>query len=139
MKVKNIPIFRQKVLDAVPITQAEVSKMLGIDHRDTSKLIKAMLEEHIIRRTKANNTFLLEKNGSEVKEKKVCFDILLSGEKFSPCCGCGLECDPGHCLKLAEWVAGFVKKDDKKESLSNDDTKLKYKKGDKKQERNILR
>lgn len=133
MKVKNIPIFRQKVLDAVPITQAEVSKMLGIDHRDTSKLIKAMLEDHIIRRTKADRTFLLEKNGSDIPEKKRDFNVLLSGDKFSPCCGCGLECDPRHCLKLAEWVAGFVNKNDKKESSSNDDTKLEYKKGDKKQ------
>lgn len=134
MKVKDIPIFKQRVLDTVPITQADVSKILGIDHRDTSKLIKKMLEEHIIKRTKINNTFLLEKNGSEVKENKICFDALLSGEKFSPCCGCELECDSRYCPKLTEWVVGDIKKDDKKISLPNDYIKLEYKKGDKKQE-----
>jgi DNA-binding Lrp family transcriptional regulator len=133
MKVKDIPIFKQKVLDAMPITQAEVSKILRIDHRDTSRLIKAMLEEHIIKRTKANNTFLLEKNGSDVKAKKVCFDVLLSGGKFSPCCNCELECDPGDCRKLTEWLIEGVNKEDKKGSTSNDDIKLKNIKGDKKQ------
>lgn len=104
MKVKDIPILKQKVLDAIPITQAEVAKMLGIDRRDTSRLIVAMLKEHIIKRTKADNTFLLEKNGSSVCEKKKSFEALLSGEKFSPCCGCELECDPGQCQKLTEWI-----------------------------------
>ncbi len=103
MKIKDIPIFRQKVLDALPITQAEVSKMLGIDHRATSKLIAAMLKEHSIKRIKTDRTFLIEKNGSDVHEKK-CFDALLSGGKFSPCCGCELECDPGCCEKLIEWI-----------------------------------
>lgn len=106
MKVKDIPIFKQKILDAIPITQAEVSKMLGIDHRDTSKLIGAMLKEHIIKRTKADRTFLIEKNGSDIREKKKGFEMLLSGGKFSPCCGCDLVCDPELCQKLTEWLMG---------------------------------
>jgi len=105
MKVKDIPILKQKVLDAIPITQAEVAKMLGIDRRDASRLIVTMLKEHIIKRTKTDNTFLLEKNGSNVCEKKEKgFEALLSGDKFSPCCGCESECDPGQCQKLTEWV-----------------------------------
>ncbi len=103
MKIKDIPIFKQKVLDVIPITQAEVTKMLGIDSRDTSRLIAAMLKEHIIKRTKSDNTFLLLKNGSDVQKEKD-FGALLSGEKFSPCCGCELECDPGNCEKLNEWL-----------------------------------
>lgn len=106
MKVKDIPILKQKVLDAMPITQAEVAKILGIDRRDTSRLIVAMLKDHTIKRTKATNTFLLEKNGSDVIEKKKDLVALLSGEKFSPCCGCELECDPGQCQKLTEWLMG---------------------------------
>lgn len=106
MKVKDIPIFKQKVLDAIPVTQAEVGKLLGIDRRDTSRLIVAMLKEHIIRRTKTDNTFLLEKNGNNVCEKKKDLGVLLSGGKFSPCCGCELECDPEHCQKLTEWLMG---------------------------------
>jgi hypothetical protein len=108
MKVKDIPIFRQKVLDALPITQAAVSKMLGIDHRDTSKLIGIMLKEHIINRTKVDRTFLINKNGSDndggSKEKKKDFGALLSGGKFSPCSGCESDCDPGNCQRLMEWI-----------------------------------
>ena len=106
MKVKDIPIFKQKVLCALPITQAEVSKMLGIDHRDTSKLIGVMLKDHIIKRTRADRTFLLEKNGSDIQEKKIDFNVLLSGDKFSPCCGCDLDCDPVNCNKLTVWIMG---------------------------------
>lgn len=105
MKVKDIPIFKQKVLDAIPITQVEVGKMLGIGHRDTSKLIGVMLKEHIIKKTRSDRTFLIEKNGSDVDKKKD-FGVLLSGEKFSPCCGCELECDPVQCKKLVEWLIG---------------------------------
>lgn len=67
-----------------------MGKMLGIDHRDTSKLIGVMLKEHIIKRTKADRTFMIEKNGSDMSEKKKDFGALLSGGKFSPCCGCEL-------------------------------------------------
>lgn len=106
MKVKDIAIFKQKVLDAIPITQAEVGKMLGIDHRDTSKLIGIMLKEHIIKKSKSDRTFLIEKNGNGMDglDKNKDFGTLLSGEKFSPCCGCELECDPARCKKLEEWL-----------------------------------
>lgn len=103
MKIKDIPVLKQRVLDAIPITQAEVAKILGIDRRDTSRLIAVMLKEHAIKRTKTDSTFLLEKK-SDVSEKKKDFGALLSGEKFSPCCGCGLECDPRHCQRLSEWL-----------------------------------
>lgn|SRR3990167_1259326 len=140
MKVKDIPILKQRVLDAMPITQAEVAKMLGIDRRDTSRLIAVMLKEHIIKRTKADNTFLLEKNGSDVREKKKDLGALLSGEKFSPCCGCELVCDPAHCQKLTEWVMGYIKLDKEQKdellSLDGEDKKLEDEKskknGDKK-------
>lgn len=108
MKTKDIPIFRQKVLDALPITQADVSKMLGIDHRDASKLIGIMLKEHVINRTKVDRTFLINKDGSGddegKKEKKKDFGGLLSEGKFSPCCGCESNCDPGNCQRLMEWI-----------------------------------
>jgi hypothetical protein len=105
MKAKDIPVFRQKVLDALPITQADISKMLGIDHRDASKLIGIMLKEHVINRTKVDRTFLINKNGEGLKtEKKKDFGALLSNGKFSPCSGCESNCDPENCEKLATWI-----------------------------------
>lgn len=104
MRVKDIPILKQKVLDAIPATQAEITKMLGINRRDTSRLIAVMLKEHIIKRTKADSTFLLEKNGSDMQEKKRDFNALLSGDKFAPCCGCEIDCNPIHCSKLTVWL-----------------------------------
>lgn len=124
MKVKDIPVFRQKVLDALPITQAEVSKILGIGSRDVSRLIIPMMKEHLIKRTKVDNTFLLEKNGSEADEnvvkKKRGFEVLLADGKFSPCCNCDLECDPIHCQKLTEWIM-CIEKDYKDDPRSSKD------------------
>lgn len=122
MKVKDIPVFRQKVLESLPIMQSDVSKLLGIDHRDTSKLIGAMLKDHLIKRTKADKTFLIEKNGSEDEKKhEKDFGALLSNGKFSPCCGCALECDPIHCQKLTEWINEYIKEKDMK---NKDKTKI---------------
>lgn len=125
MKTKDIPIFRQKVLDVLPITQAEVGKILGIGSRDVSKLVIPMTKEHLIRRTKVDNTFLLEKNGSDIDknviEENKRFEVLLSNGKFSPCCSCDLECDPIHCQKLTEWIMG-IGKDYEKDSQSKGDS-----------------
>lgn len=105
MKVKDVPILKQRVLDMLPITQSDMWKKLGINHRDGSQLIGIMMKENLIKRTKADRTYLLENaNGHEKKEKKADLNVLLSKGKFSPCCGCDLECDPGHCQKLTEWI-----------------------------------
>lgn len=108
MKVRDIPILKQKVLDMLPITQADMWKTLGINHRDGSQLVSIMVKEHLVRKTKADKTYLLEDaNGYEKKEKKkVDFNVLLSNGKFSPCCGCELECDSALCKKLTEWIMG---------------------------------
>ena len=106
MKVKEIPVLKQRVLDILPITQAEMWKVLGINHRDGSQLVGIMVKENLIKKTKADKTYLLESiNGHEnIKKKKADFNALLSKDKFSPCCGCELECDPGECRKLTDWI-----------------------------------
>lgn len=109
MKTKDIPIFEKRVLDMLPITQAEVWKQLKIGSRNGSGLIKVMLEHKLVKRTKiSGGTYLIEKlNGSEHK-KEIKFDILLSkcGTMFSPCCGCNMICDPEKCVSLTEWILG---------------------------------
>lgn len=107
MKVKDIPIFKQKTLDMLPITQAEVWKKLGINSRDGSELISIMLEEHLIKRTKQYNTFLVERlNGDrKAEKKKKSFLVLFSKNgKFSPCCGCLLDCNALTCKRLHNWL-----------------------------------
>lgn len=71
MKVKDIPILKKKVLDILPITQAEVWKKLGIDSSEGSELIRTMLAENLIKRTKEGGTYLIESpNGDRTKDVK---------------------------------------------------------------------
>lgn len=108
MKVKDIPALKQRVLDMLPVTQADMWKTLGISHRDGSQLIGIMVKENLVKKTKVDKTYLLESmNGNKEKEKKVDFSVLLSKDKFSPCCGCEIECDPTHCQKLMDWIMGL--------------------------------
>lgn len=108
MKTKDVPILKQKVLEILPITQAEVWKKLGIDSREGSELITIMLGEHIIKRTKKDKTFLIERldgNGHIKDDHKEGFSVLLSKSgKFSPCSGCDLVCDPTECRLLTIWL-----------------------------------
>ena len=108
MKVKDIPILKQRLLDMLPITQADMWKALGINHRDGSQLVSIMMKENLVKKTKADKTYLLESvNGHEKKEKKkkkTGFSALLSKDKFAPCCGCEVECDPTYCQKLTDWI-----------------------------------
>lgn len=106
MKVKDFPILRQKVLDMLPIMQADLSKKLDLDRRDVSRLVGKILEEKIIKRTKSNGTFLIEKSEKDnKKEDKKNFSVLIgSNGKFSPCCGCTIKCVPTNCKLLNEWL-----------------------------------
>lgn len=106
MKTKDIPILEKRVLDMLPITQADIWKKLEIGRRDGSGLIISMLKHRLVKRTKiGGGTYLIEKlNGSE-HNKETKFNILLSKSgAFSPCCGCSTACDPTKCSVLAEWV-----------------------------------
>lgn len=109
MKTKDVPIFKQKIMDMLPITQAEVWKTLGINSRDGSALIEIMLKEDLIKKTRVKKTFLVEaKNGRRSKEKlksESTFYTLLSNKgEFSPCCGCTIECHPPKCVLLDRWL-----------------------------------
>lgn len=105
MKTKDVPNLKQKVLDMLPITQAEIWKSLGIGSRDGSSLITIMLEENLVKRTRVDRTFLIEKtNGNGRVEKMSISPLLSSKETFAPCCGCGLDCIPSRCTLLTTWL-----------------------------------
>lgn len=101
MKAQEIPDLKEKVLGLLPITQADMWKNLGINRRDASKLVSIMINEGLIERTRINGTYLLE----EKKKRKKGFAVLLSESgKFSPCCGCELDCEAEICTKLRQWL-----------------------------------
>lgn len=108
MKAKDIIVLKEKVLDMLPITQAEMWKNLGIGRRDGARLVGIMVHENIIKRTKSVSTFLLERLNGEKrydKKKKSKYSPLLSKSgTFSPCCGCGEECNSQTCELLIKWV-----------------------------------
>lgn len=108
MKIKDIPRLKQQVMSILPITQAEMWKALGINSKDGSELIGYMLNERLIKRTiikiGSSRTFLLESANGTGHAKKTDFSVLLSGGKFSPCCGCEKDCVPAGCMQLAQWV-----------------------------------
>lgn len=110
MKTKDVPVFKQKVLDMLPITQAEIWKTLRIGQRDASDLISIMIDENLIKKRRLNRTFMLERmNGSGKKKmgnkKKIGFAVLLSNDdQFSPCCNCRLDCEPSTCILLDKWL-----------------------------------
>jgi len=108
MKIKDIPRLKQQVMSILPITQAEMWKALGINSKDGSELIGYMLNERLIKRTiikiGSRRTFLLESANGNGHAKRIDYSVLLSGDKFSPCCGCVEDCVPANCRQLAEWV-----------------------------------
>jgi len=106
MKVKDIPVLKQKVLDMLPVMQSDMWKNLGISHRDGSALVSIMIEEHLVKKTRRDGTFLLERiNGDGNIQKKKDFSVLLSKSgKFAPCIGCILECVPSKCTLLYIWL-----------------------------------
>jgi len=65
MKTKDVPVLKQKVLDMLPITQANMWKKLGIDSSEGSSLANIMLKENLITRKRQDGSFLLERaNGN---------------------------------------------------------------------------
>ncbi len=92
----------------LPVSQAEMWKVLGISSKDGSEHIGYLLNEKIVKRTTikidGKRTFLLESANGNGHAKRIGYSVLLSGDKFSPCCGCVEDCVPANCRQLAEWV-----------------------------------
>ncbi|MDG6243258.1 MAG: Lrp/AsnC family transcriptional regulator [Methanolobus sp.] len=89
------------------VFQNELWKILEIDSRKCSRVVSKLLDDDLIIREQAVSngarTYLLKIK----EEKKPCFDLLLSGDMFSPCAGCRDACQPEACEKLTVWVANL--------------------------------
>ncbi len=106
MKTKDIPGLKGQVMRMLPITQAEVWKALRLSSKDGSELIGYMISDKLVKRTiikiKGKRTFLLESSNGRTRKFEP--SILLSGDKFSPCCRCEKDCAPSDCMQLTEWA-----------------------------------
>jgi hypothetical protein len=90
------------------IFQSFVKKELEIDSKKCSRIMRRLMDKDLIVREVAvsngSRTFLV-KAKEEVKEK---YDLLLTGELFSPCVGCKLDCEPEYCGRLSEWIGNIM-------------------------------
>ena len=68
MKTKDLPVFKQKILNMLPITQADMWKKLEIGSREGSYIVNVMLEEHLLTRTRKDGRFLLEKSNGNIDD-----------------------------------------------------------------------
>jgi hypothetical protein len=77
MKAKDLPVFKQKVLDMLPITQVDMWKKLEIDSREGSFIVNIMLKENLLTRKRKDGSFLLEKSNGNIKDinKEVDFEL----------------------------------------------------------------
>ena len=89
------------------VFQNELWKILEIDSRKCSRVVSKLLDEDLITREQAVSngarTYLLKVK----EEEQPCFDLLMSGEMFSPCAGCRDACQPEICGKLTAWVSNI--------------------------------
>lgn len=97
------------------VFQNQLWKELDIDSRKCSRVISKLLKDGLITREPAVDngarTFLLK----TAHKEEPCFELLLSGEMFSPCAGCRDACQPESCVRLTAWVLNLSK--DKAEDL----------------------
>jgi hypothetical protein len=89
----------------LPIAPSDLLESLDVSNRVCSTTINAMIKENLITRTEKNGHFLLEKARNKIKKSDINHGILLSRKnRFTPCCGCALECDATVCMLLTEWL-----------------------------------
>jgi Lrp/AsnC family leucine-responsive transcriptional regulator len=89
------------------ILQNELWKTVKIDSSKCSRIVAKLEKEGQISReqdsSKGSKTFLIK--GIEKRQEKVKnYKLLLIEDIFSPCTGCSLECVPGQCVPLSEWI-----------------------------------
>lgn len=101
-KILNLILSRKN-----GILQNELWKTAKIDSSKCSRIVAKLEKEGLITReqnsSRGSKTYLI-KAVSKKKEKEKNFRLLLTGNVFSPCTGCPLECIPESCAPLSEWV-----------------------------------
>jgi hypothetical protein len=97
--------LRKTILNMLPIEPSKLLEKLDVDNRVLSGTINEMIKENIITRIESKGCFILEKVQKNVKKRITSYEAMLSSKRrFSPCCGCALNCDAGTCTMLTEWL-----------------------------------
>ena len=93
------------VIQARPegVLQSELWKILDVDSRKCSRLVKKLLDAGLIERVEFRKegikTFLLKATRRPVEPA-----LILAGEELVPCIGCELECRVEACHRLLDWM-----------------------------------
>jgi len=94
-----------KVIQSHPagVLQSELWKILEVDSRKCSRLVKKLLDEGMIERVEFRKdgikTFILKATRRPVEPA-----LILAGEELIPCIGCDQECHVEECAKLLDWM-----------------------------------
>jgi hypothetical protein len=94
-----------RLIAAVPegVLQSELWKMLGVDSRKCSRIVKKLLDtnriDRIEHRQDGIKTFRLIAKKGPVDPR-----YLLAGEELIPCIACDLECSVKECNLLLDWM-----------------------------------
>lgn len=94
-----------RLIATVPegVLQSELWKMLGVDSRKCSRIVKKLLDTNRVERVEYRQdgikTFrLIAKKGPADPR------CLLGGEELIPCIACELECSVNDCNLLLDWM-----------------------------------
>lgn len=94
-----------KVIQSHPegVLQSELWKILEVDSRKCSRLVKKLLDEGAIVRVEFRKegikTFVLKASRRPVEPL-----LIMAGEELIPCIGCDLECHVEECPRLLDWM-----------------------------------
>jgi len=85
------------------VLQSELWKLLDIDSRKCSRVVKKLLDAELIERIEYRDegikTYKLR-----ARKRSVDPSLLLAGEDLIPCIGCEEECVPEECPALMDWM-----------------------------------
>ncbi len=85
------------------VLQSELWKILEVDSRKCSRLVKKLLDEGMIERVEFRKegikTFILKACRRPVEPL-----LILAGEELIPCIGCDQECHVEECARLLDWM-----------------------------------
>ena len=95
-----LQVIQQK---PVGVLQSDLWKILEVDSRKCSRIVKKLLDSGMIERIEFRKdgikTFILKAQRRPVDPGQ-----LLAGEELIPCIACDLECDVVECAKLLDWM-----------------------------------
>ncbi|RQD79798.1 MAG: Lrp/AsnC family transcriptional regulator [Methanocalculus sp. MSAO_Arc2] len=86
------------------ILQSELWKLLNVDSRKCSRIVKRLVDSGVVERQVYRKdgikTFLLKSTKKQVIDP----DLLMGGEHLVPCIGCERECIVESCELLLDWM-----------------------------------